>query len=209
MKKTFRFCVQISLVATLVALAGCATTGGSNNSNDDGAASGTRHNPVLPDAGNTAVLRPGDNLVIMLQGIPDPSSNQLQIDDQGLISLPYIGALKASGETAAMLAQKVRETYVAKKIYTTVDVSVTATERYVYVGGEVARPGRVVWAPDLTVTKAVQAAGGFAIYAKQTRVTLVRNGKPYMIDVSLAEKSPAEDPRLMPGDSLNVPKSAF
>lgn len=184
------------------ALAGCGAT-------TPGTSSGQRHNPRLPDEGNVAVFRPGDNLVVTLQGIPDPSNNQLQIDDQGLISLPYIGAVKASGETAAVLAQQIRESYISKKIYTTVDVSVTATERYVYVGGEVARPGRVVWAPDLTVTKAVQAAGGFAIYARQAKVSLARNGRSYTIDAALAERDPAEDPRLLPGDLLNVPKSAF
>lgn len=202
MQKTFRqfFSSALFAVITLVVPAGCGTTQGGD---------GERHNPVPHNSENTAVLRPGDNLVVVLQGIPDPSSNQLQIDDQGLISLPFIGAQKASGETAAALAQKIRQTYVDKKIYTAVDVSVTATERYVYVGGEVTRPGRVVWAPDLTVSKAVQAAGGFAIYAKETRVALVRDGKSYLIDVKLAEKKPAEDPRLLPGDQLSVPKAAF
>ncbi len=196
------FCAQLAIIAAAAVLAGCGAT-------TAGMPAGQRHNPVLPDEGNVAVFRPGDNLVVTLQGIPDPSSNQLQIDDQGLISLPYIGALKASGETAAVLAQQIREKYISKKIYTAVDVSVTATERYVYVGGEVARPGRVVWAPDLTVTKAVQAAGGFAIYARQAKVSLARNGRSYVIDAALAERNPAEDPRLLPGDLLNVPKSAF
>ena len=48
------------------------------------------------------------------------------------------------------------------------------TERYVYVGGEVSRPGRVVWSPDLSLTKAIQTAGGFSIYAKKTGVFLNR-----------------------------------
>jgi len=188
-------------VALLLAAAGCGT----------GASSGTtsRHNPVLPNADNAASLRPGDNLVIVLQGIPDPSSNQVQIDDKGLISLPFIGAQKAAGQTTAGFAQQIRDTYITKKLYTQVDVSVTVTERYVYVGGEVVRPGRVVWAPDFTVTKAVQAAGGFAIYARPGQVTLVRDGVSYLIDVTLAQKKPAEDPRLLPGDLLNVPKTPF
>jgi polysaccharide export outer membrane protein len=184
----------------LLAATGCGTGGFSN---------GTAKNPVLPNAGDAAALRPGDNLVIVLQGIPDPSSNQVQIDDKGLISLPFIGAQKAAGETTALFAQQIRDTYIAKKIYTQVDVSVTVTERYVYVGGEVVRPGRVVWAPDLTISKAVQAAGGFAIYARSGQVTLVRDGVPYLIDVALAQKKPAEDTRLLPGDSLNVPKTPF
>jgi len=190
--------------ALLLAAAGCGTgTGGASSPE------GARHNPVPPNADNAASLRPGDNLVVVLQGIPDPSSNQVQIDDKGLISLPFIGAQKASGQTTAAFAQQIRDTYIAKKIYTQVDVSVTVTERYVIVGGEVVRPGRVVWSPDLTASKAVQAAGGFAIYARASRVTLVRDDVSYLIDVTLAQKTPAEDPRLLPGDSLNVPKTAF
>ena len=83
------------------------------------------------------------------------------------------------------------------------------TERYVYVGGEVNRPGRIIWTPDLTVSKAVQAAGGFTLYAKESRVSLVREQKAYDINITLAQKNPAQDVRLMPNDSVQVPRSAF
>jgi polysaccharide biosynthesis/export protein VpsN len=163
----------------------------------------------LPAGASIASLRPGDSLVITLQGVPDPSSNAVQIDDQGLITLPFIGPVSTAGTTAATLSQRIRETYLNKKIYTNVDVSVAVTERYVYVGGEVVRPGRIVWTPDLTLTKAVQSAGGFTLYARESRVTLVRERVSYPINANVAEKRPAEDPRLMPGDSIQVPKSAF
>jgi polysaccharide export outer membrane protein len=184
--------------AVLLLLAGCQSDGGDS-----------RRNPRLPASGSAASLRPGDTLVITLQGVPDPGSNQVQIDDQGLISLPFIGVVKASGVTTANLSRQIRDTYVAKKIYTAVDVSVSVTERYVYVGGEVGRPGRVVWTPDLTLTKAVQAAGGFSLYAREKGVNLVRDGRSHVIDAHLALKKPPEDPMLLPGDSLQVPKSAF
>jgi len=169
----------------------------------------SRGNPKLPEATSVANLRSGDTLVITLQGVPDPTANSVQVDEQGLVTLPYIGQVTAAGVTTAGLSQKIRETYVSKKIYTTVDVSVSVTERFVYVGGEVTRPGRIVWTPDLTLTKAVQAAGGFSLYAKETRINLVRDRIAYPIDAHLAQKSPMEDPRLMPGDSIQVPKSAF
>lgn len=178
-------------------ITGCNTTASS------------RGNPKLPEAGSVANLRPGDTLVITLQGVPDPTANSVQVDEQGLVTLPYIGQVTAAGTTTAGLSQKIRETYVSKKIYTTVDVAVSVTERFVYVGGEVTRPGRIVWTPDLTLTKAVQAAGGFSLYAKENRINLVRDRIAYPIDAHLAQKSPMEDPRLMPGDSIQVPKSAF
>lgn len=181
----------------LLLLAGCAT--------DE--IKGT--NPVIPTAATTAQLRPGDSLTISLQGVPDPSTNAVQIDDQGLITLPFIGSHPAAGISTADLSTRIRASYVAKRIYTTVDVAVTVTERFVYVGGEVAKPGRIVWTPDLTLTKAVQAAGGFSLYAKEAKVTLVRDQHAYELNARLAQQNPAQDPRLVPGDSLQVPRSAF
>ncbi len=96
-----------------------------------------------------------------------------------------------------------------KKIYTPVDVSVSATEPYVHVGGGVAKPGHIIWLPDLTVAKAVQAAGGFSLYAKEGKVTLVRDQTAYDLNARLAQQNPAQDPRLMSDDSLQVPRSAF
>jgi polysaccharide export outer membrane protein len=184
-------------LAVLSALAGCATE------------VVTAVNPQIPAATSTAQLRPGDSLTIALQGVPDASNNSVQIDEQGLISLPFIGTMTAAGLSTAELSQRIRETYIAKKIYTTVDVSVSVTERYIYVGGEVQRPGRIIWTPDLTVAKAIQSAGGFSLYARETAVTLVREKAAYAIDVKLAQREPAQDPRLMPGDSLQVPRSPF
>jgi polysaccharide biosynthesis/export protein VpsN len=166
-------------------------------------------NPEIPVTASTAQLRSGDSLNIVLQGVPDATANTVQIDEQGFISLPYIGQVRAAAASTSELAQRIRETYITKKIYTTVDVSVSVTERYVYVGGEVQRPGRIVWTPDLTAAKAVQSAGGFSLYAKENAVSLVRENAAYTIDLKLAQRNPAQDPRLMPGDSLQVPRSPF
>ncbi len=190
------------LPVILAALASWIVTGCATNRSETA-------NPQIPIPASTAQLRPGDSLTISLQGIPDASTNAVQIDDQGLISLPYIGTLQAAGASTAELSQRIRETYVAKAIYTALDVSVSVTERYVYVGGEVQRPGRIIWTPDLTAGKAVQAAGGFSLYARENAVSLVRDNHAYTIDIKLAQSQPSQDPRLMPGDSLQVPRSPF
>ena len=166
-------------------------------------------NPQIPVTTSSAQLRTGDTLTVLLQGVPDPTTSTVQIDEQGLISLPFIGPVVATGTGTAELSQRIRETYIAKKFYRTLEVAVSVTERYIYVGGEVQRPGRVVWSPDLTVAKAIQSAGGFTVYAKETAVGLIRERNAYPIDVKLAQRNPAEDPRLMPGDSLQVPRSPF
>jgi len=195
----FRAALLILSISVVTCGGGCAT---------DRAAESTT-NSAIPAATSSAQLRSGDSLTIALQGVPDPSINAVQVDDQGSISLPYIGTLTAAGLNTGELGQRIRETYIAKKFYNTVDVSVSVTERFVYVGGEVVRPGRIVWTPDLTVTKAIQAAGGFTLYAKESRVSLVRDQQPYDLDVKLAQRTPSQDPRLMPGDSIQVPRSPF
>lgn len=198
MPLSLRALLSTALGAALIILTGCGSPPASVNAA-----------PTIPEAGSTAQLRSGDSLTIALQGVPDPTSNSVQIDEQGLISLPFIGTVTAAGLTTAELSQRIRETYVTRKIYTTVDISVSVTERYVYVGGEVQRPGRIVWTPDLSVAKAIQAAGGFTLYAKETAVSLVRSKHAYSVDVKAAQKDPTRDPRLVPGDSLQVPRSPF
>ena len=181
-------------------LAGCVT---------DGTAPAATANPRIQAPSLSAQLRPGDTMTVSLLGIPEPITTSVQIDEQGLIRLQYIGAVTAAGLTASELSQGIRDTYIAKNYYTALDVSVNVTERYVYIGGEVQRPGRIPWSPDLTLAKAVQSAGGFTLYAKETKVTLTRDRKAYDFDVKLAQRQPTEDPLLFPGDSIQVPRSAF
>lgn len=166
-------------------------------------------NPRIEAPSMAAQLRPGDTMVVSLLGIPEPITSSVQIDEEGLIRLQYIGAVTAAGLNTAELSQSIRDTYIAKKFYTTLDVSVNVTERYIYIGGEVQRPGRIPWSPDLTLAKAVQSAGGFTLYAKENKVTLTRDRKAYDFDVKLAQRQPNEDPLLFPGDSIQVPRSAF
>ena len=85
----------------------------------------------------------------------------------------------------------------------------SVTERFVYVSGKVAKPGRIIWTADLTVAKAVQTAGGFSLYAEKDKVTLVRDQTAYDLNAHPAQQNPAQDPRPMPSDSLQVPRSAF
>jgi protein involved in polysaccharide export with SLBB domain len=191
----------VSLLALLLGMfvGGCVT--------DNASSSGL--NPRIEAPSTSAQLRPGDMMVVSLLGIPEPINSSVQIDEQGLIRLQYIGAVTAAGLTAAELSESIRNSYIAKKYYTAIDVSVNVTERYIYIGGEVQRPGRIPWSPDLTLSKAVQSAGGFSLYAKENRVTLTRDRKAYDFDVILAQRKPDQDPLLFPGDSIQVPRSAF
>lgn len=188
-----------ALFGCLLWLTGCETTA-------PGPGGG---NPQVAAPSLSAQLRPGDTMMVSLLGIPEPINSNVQIDEQGLIRLQYIGAVQAGGLTTSELSQSIRDAYISKKFFTALDVSVNVTERYVYIGGEVQRPGRIIWSPDLTLAKAVQSAGGFTLYAKENKVMLTRDRKAYDFDVKLAQRHPEQDPILFPGDSIQVPRSAF
>jgi len=194
-----RSLLSLAVIVALAALSGCESAP---------TATGGR-NPKVAASATAAQLRPGDSLTVTLSGIPDPSNNPVQIDEQGAISLPFLGVIPAAGLNTGELSTAIRQAYLDRKFYTAISVSVTVTERYVYIGGEVQRPGRIPWSTDLTLAKAVQSAGGFTLYAKETKVTLTRDRKAYDFDVRLAQRQPEEDPLLFPGDSIQVPRSAF
>ncbi len=193
--------LPVTAIALLLGLllAGCVSDSGSP----------AVGNPQVAAPSLSAQLRPGDTMMVSLLGIPEPITSNVQIDEQGIIRLQYIGEVQAAGLTTSELSQHIRAAYIEKKFYTAIDVSVNVTERYIYIGGEVQRPGRIVWSPDLTLSKAVQSAGGFTLYAKESRVMLTRDRKTYDFDVKLAQRRPEQDPLLFPGDSIQVPRSAF
>jgi polysaccharide export outer membrane protein len=84
----------------------------------------------------------------------------------------------------------------------------------VYIIGQVGKPGAVNLPSQevLTVSKAVSLAGGFAQYAKQSDVQLMRAGKRVqVVDVRaiLTGDNKIPDPVLQPGDTVYVPESRF
>jgi polysaccharide export outer membrane protein len=169
-----------------------------------------RRNPFVPGGAQlAATVRPGDSLSVQLQSIPDAAEFSVQVDDAGFINLRYIGQIRAAGVAPSELARRIQQTYIERDFYKYIDVSVAVAERFVYVGGEVERPGRVMWTPDLTLTRAITAAGGFSPYARETGVILSRDKDSWTLDARLAARNPAEDASLAPGDRVTVPKSTF
>ena len=160
-----------------------------------------------------AVLRSGDTIEIRLGGVPPEEiqqvSGQYQVDGQGFVNMPHIGKIKAADVTQANLQNAIEGAYRSQQIYTnpTITLSVPTAARFVNVGGDVKSPRRVEFTPDLTVLSAITACGGFTEYANQKKVRLLRDGKVTIVDVTEIRKDPSKDPRLKPGDSIEVPQS--
>ncbi len=139
------------------------------------------------------------------------------IRPDGLISMPIIGDVQASGLSANELAQRIAERLKQFVQNPSVSVNVKELNSYsVYVMGEVAKPGKFQLKSYVTVLQAVSMAGGFTEYAKKNKMQVVRtvsNGNhkvreshiPIRYEELVAGKSEAGNIILLSGDTVVVP----
>jgi protein involved in polysaccharide export with SLBB domain len=160
-----------------------------------------------------APLRTGDTLDIRLSGVPADETATFNasytVDDKGMINLPYINEVKVAGLLPNQIQDIVQNRLKEDKIYNhpTITIQTQSQARFVNVDGEVKSPQRVPFTADLTLMSAINAAGGFSDYAKQTQVTLTREGKVTTHNAKDIRKNPSLDPKVLPGDQIHVPQS--
>lgn len=135
----------------------------------------------------------------------------------GMISLPLIGDVQASGLTAAQVSEQISKRLTEYKENPSVSVSVKEINSYfIYVVGEIIRPGKYPLKSYATVLQGVSLAGGFTQYASRNQMTVVRNvrnGKgeerqiriPVRYDDLVNGKGKVGNFRLLSGDTIVVP----
>ena len=113
------------------------------------------------------------------------------VDENGIIKLPLIGALKVEGLTKRDLSALLTDEILNKKIAKDPVVSVRIANYQVTVLGEVAKPG-VLPVPNerITLPEALGAAGDLTIYGKRDNILLIRevDGKRIYKRFSLNEQ---------------------
>jgi protein involved in polysaccharide export with SLBB domain len=140
---------------------------------------------------------------------PIPTTPQsFLIADDGTISLPLVGTVQAAGKTPGELQRIITKLYVPE-YYIRLAVTVTAINRVYYVGGEVTRPGPEPYLGQTTVTKAIQAAGDFTVFASHNVWLTRSDGTRIQVKVDKALRDVASDPAVFPGDQIQVPRRVF
>jgi polysaccharide export outer membrane protein len=159
-----------------------------------------------PDAARFHV---GETVSVTFSGIDSdellqmPPSTQT-INEDGTISLPYIGSVKVAGKTPGDLQNDIHDLYVPK-YYVRLTIAVNSQERVFYVGGEVKAPGRQLYVGATTVTKAIQSAGDFTDFANRGKVWLTRtDGQRIKVNCNKALEDPSQDLPVYPGDQIQV-----
>src|SRR5262249_14687213 len=120
------------------------------------------------------VIGPEDVLAISVWGDPDLSTKAIVRSD-GKIAIQLLGDVQASGLTTSQLREHLRDTF--SKYLRTPLVSVIVAESHssmVHVIGSVSKPGAYPLNRPLTVVELLVRAGGFAEFAKQENVIIMR-----------------------------------
>lgn len=131
--------------------------------------------PGHPEEG--FVLGPEDVIEVIVWKNPD-LSRQVVIRPDGKISLALIGDVVASGLTADQVAKKIAEKFKAVKENPSVSVNVIEVNSYyVFVVGEVTKPGKLPLKSYTTILQALSLAGGFTQFASRNDIMVVRTEK--------------------------------
>ena len=155
------------------------------------------------------LLRPGDRIEIGFSGNPNAPgmAHREQIRDDGYVQPPLLGTnVVAAGKTVGQLQTQLHGFYVPA-YFKNLTVTVRLEDRYFFVGGQVRAPGQKLYLAEMTVTKAVQAAGDFTDFANRRKVEVTRrDGSRIVVDCRRALRRSQEDPPIYPGDKVHVPQ---
>lgn len=163
-------------------------------------------------------IGPSDVISIFVFDHPElaiPADNDrvttgFQVQTDGTLTFPFIGAVEAKGRTVddlrADLTQRLSKFFPDPQV----DVRITGfNSQRVVVGGEVARPTtQSIRTTPLTLLEAINEAGGLSDDADARNITVRRDGRTHKVDLDafLAGGMPGNNPYLKGGDVVSVPR---
>ena len=135
------------------------------------------------------LLGPEDVLEVVVFRNAD-LSRVVVVRPDGMISMPLIGDIQASGLSSDQLAERIAKRLKEFKENPAVSVSVKEINSYnVFVLGEVTKPGKYQLKSYTTLLQAISLAGGFTPFASKNKLQVVRhisNGNGAWKEVRLA-----------------------
>lgn len=150
-------------------------------------------------ATNSALTQMTSNPGVQVQKLPPT-----RVDDDGDIAIPYAGTLHVAGQTTGEIEATIRKAL--KRLSQNPQVIVTmaqAITNSVIVGGEVARPGRLVLQTNReSLSDVIALAGGYRGNSKDLMVRIMRGTNSVDVRVNDMVENPALDVRIRPGDRL-------
>ena len=190
MRSYMRDVLATSLLFLILTVAGCSGPGSLP--------------PIPPTSEADYVLGPGDQVRVITFG-DEQLTGEFRVKDDGNVSLPLLGPIKAGGRTPTQLQNEVTAALVSRNLYKNPSVSVEVTAyRPVFVLGEVTRPGQFPYQPGMTVQTAIAVAGGFTYRAIEDEFAITRD-----VAGKIVKGRGEPDTKVRPGDVINVYERSF
>jgi polysaccharide export outer membrane protein len=144
----------------------------------------------------TAGARPGNFVDLPTQSV----------DQNGNISVPYAGLVRAAGRTVSEVAADIEQRLRNRAIEPQVVVALREQRNaLVSVTGDVNQPNRFpVNAAGERILDVIARAGGTRSQATETYVTLLRNGRRAKVWLNRLVMNPAENIYIRPGDTIYI-----
>jgi polysaccharide export outer membrane protein len=170
---------------------------------------------VSPPAANsqsTATYVIGASDVLTVTVWKEPSfSGTLLVRPDGMVSVPLLGDIQASGLTPLQLADQLATRL--KKYIQDPNVSVVISQihsKVIYMLGEVGKKGPIEMTPGMKLLEAISSAGGLTDYANSKKIYILRDeaGKRQNIPVHYKQALKGDSAlnlALKPGDTIVVP----
>lgn len=169
-----------------------------------GCAPGRDLRPLGPDTSAGYRLGGGDQIRIITFG-EDQLTGEFRVDDQGKITLPLLGTVRAAGLTPEQLDSRIAGDLRQRKLLRDPSVAVEILAyRPIFVLGEVAKPGQYPYQPGMTMLTAVAVAGGFTYRGVQDYAAAVRTTNGRAIEGKITPSS-----FVAPGDVIKVLERRF
>jgi polysaccharide export outer membrane protein len=192
---TPRLLLASALALQLGCLTACTETGGLP----------LESTSALPASDNVYRVGPGDLLRISTYLEAD-LTNEFAVLPNGNLAFPLTGELPVAGLTTEEIRLLLEERLRAGQVRAPKVAVNIAEYRPVYIMGEVAKPGRYPFEPNMTLQRAVAVAGGYTVRANSRQVILHRDGDSANRRVPVEVRTQFT---VRPGDILTVPKRYF
>lgn len=159
-------------------------------------------------------LEEGDTFAVHFEFSPE-FDQEITVQPDGYVVLRGVGDVHVAGETVPQLTNSLQAAYQKILYRPVISVVLKDFEKpYFVAGGQVAHPGKYTLHGEITLTQAIQMAGGFTEKSKHSQVLLFRRAsdtwtEARVLDVKkmLSDKDLREDLFLRPGDMLFVPQN--
>lgn len=138
-------------------------------------------------------LGPNDRVRVGVYGHPELGTpltggeSSTRIDNEGLLSLPLVGALPVGGKSVKEAREIVTAALAPYVQEPRVDFSIVEYgARRVYIYGEVNKPGAYTLDRPLNVYQALALGGGFTPHARREQIVVLR-GQPDALEVKVVD----------------------